>query len=60
MAYPPVAMIAFPATELPKVRMYLPLSGFAASVMPPDCATMLPSGRTIAHFAAVPDGPGGP
>src|SRR3954451_899945 len=40
--------------------MYSPPAGCAASVMPPDCAAIPPSGRTSAHRAPAPDDPAGP
>ncbi|TMK71868.1 MAG: hypothetical protein E6G50_05020, partial [Actinobacteria bacterium] len=60
-AYAPEVRIGWPATVLPKLRMYVPAPGFAASVMPPDCAAMPPSPRTSAHLTfAEPAGPAGP
>src|ERR1051326_5698274 len=61
-AYAPVATIGWPATALPKFKRYVPVPGFAASVMPPDCAAIPPSARTSAHFseAPLPPAPAGP
>src|SRR5919204_2737979 len=56
--------IDLPLTAPPKLRMYCPAPGFAASVMPPDWLTIPPSARTTAHLTAtplpVPEGPAGP
>src|SRR6266542_924594 len=61
-AYAPAERIGCPVTALPQLRMYVPAPGFAARVMPPDCAAIPPSPRTSAHFTAapLPAGPAGP
>ena len=43
-----------PCRSLSKLRMYVPLPGFAANAMPPDCAAIPPSHRTGAHRITAP------
>src|SRR6266511_3783536 len=59
-AFAEEARISLPVIGAAKSRMYAPAEGFPVSVMPPDCAAMVPSARTIAQRALGPAGPGGP
>src|SRR5881628_2376336 len=59
-AFADEARISLLVTALAKSRMYAPADGFPVSVMPPDCAAIVPSARTTAHRALGPAGPGGP
>ncbi|TMK68855.1 MAG: hypothetical protein E6G50_14255 [Actinobacteria bacterium] len=61
-AFPFETTIGWPVTAAPKLIRYAPVPGFAASVIPPDCAAIPPSARTSAHFsdAPPPAGPAGP